>query len=104
MDKLTNVFHTQMLEEKQKLWQLIKEKGSAGAYDCYKQAALERQQVAEANGEPVEVTISKEGMKCLTENTRDSEEFKAQEEKVYEAFKTYYAKLLRIAGKSKYMW
>ena len=98
MDKLTNVFHTQMLEEKQKLWQLIKEKGSAGAYDCYKQAALERQQVAEANGEPVEVTISKEGMKCLTENTRDSEEFKAQEEKVYEAFKTYYAKLLRIGA------
>ena len=30
MDKLTNAFHTQMAEEKQKLWQLIKEKGSAG--------------------------------------------------------------------------
>ena len=49
MDKLTNAFHTQMAEEKQKLWQLIKEK-SPDAYDRYKQAALERQKTAEANG------------------------------------------------------
>ena len=63
MDKLTNAFHTQMAEEKQKLWQLIKEKGSAGAYDRYKQAALERQKTEEVNGVPVQVTISEEGMK-----------------------------------------
>lgn len=68
MDKLSNALHTQMAEEKQKLWQLIKEKGSTGAYDRYKQVALERQKAAEANGEPVEVTISEEGLKSLTEN------------------------------------
>ena len=68
MDKLMSAFHTQMAEEKQKLWQLIKEKGSTGAYDRYKQAALERQKAAEANGEPVEVIISEEGYKSLIEN------------------------------------
>lgn len=95
MDKLMNAFHTQMAEEKQKLWQHIKEK-SPEAYERYKQVALERQKIVEANGEPVQVSISEEGMKRLTENIRDSEEFKKQEEKFYEAFKTYDAKMLCI--------
>lgn len=70
MDKLTNAFHTQMAEEKQKLWQLIKEKGSAGAYDRYKQVALERQKELEINSEPVEVSISLEGLKSLSKSEK----------------------------------
>jgi len=87
MDRLTNALHTQMAEEKQKLWQLIKEKGSPGAYERYKQAALERQKTAEANGESVKVTISEEGMKSYREritNGQFYEEVQAQRKSLLE--------------------
>ena len=80
MDKLTNAFHTQMAQEKQKLWQLIKEKGSVGAHDRYKQAALERQKEMEANGVPVQVTISEEGMKSYRERITNGQSFKEVQE------------------------
>ena len=70
MDKVTNTFHTQMAEEKQKLWQLIKEKGSAGAFESYKNTALERQKELEINGEPVEVSISLEGLNNLSKSEK----------------------------------
>lgn len=87
MDRLTNALYTQMAEEKQKLWQLIKEKGSPGAYERYKQAALERQKTAEANGESVKVTISEEGMKSYREritNGQSFEEVQAQRKSLLE--------------------
>lgn len=87
MDRLTNALYTQMAEEKQKLWQLIKEKGSPGAYERYKQAALERQKTAEANGESVKITISEEGMKSYREritNGQSFEEVQAQRKSLLE--------------------
>jgi len=80
MDRLTNALHTQMAEEKQKLWQLIKEKGSPGAYERYKQAALERQKIAGGNGESVKVTISEEGMKSYRDKIENGQSFEVVQE------------------------
>ena len=88
MDKLTNALHTQMPEEKQKLWQMIKEKGNTGVYECYKQTTLERQKIAKVNGEAVKVTISEEGMKSYREritNGQSFEEVQAQRKRLLES-------------------